>query len=429
MLWPKEYGGRGATPMQQAIVQDEMARVDAPPAINGLGIGFIGPTIIVHGTDWQKQRYLKKMLTAEEIWCQLYSEPNAGSDLASLKTRAEDQGDHFVVNGQKIWTSSGPISDWGILLARTDTKVAKHKGISCVLLSMRQPGVEVRPLKQITGSSLFSEVFMTNARAEKSDLIGDINQGWAIAQTTLGFERGGNALGRVTRYVTAFNQLVKATKELRRGGRPLIEDPSVRARMGRIYADLEVQRYAALRVLSALQKGDTPGAASSITKLSYTEFEKRYYELALEILGPFGQLMVAREEFEEVDTSSGEPGMVESAILLEELGRASYPGPYWPTVLAAAAVEAAGNDAQKKRWLSAIATGDARATLALLDADLDWDPAAMTTRAEKSSKGWAISGTKRFVPWAHVANVLLIPARTPEGPTAFLVDPATASLP
>ncbi|PYN13984.1 MAG: acyl-CoA dehydrogenase [Candidatus Rokuibacteriota bacterium] len=306
MLWPKEYGGWGASPMQQAIVQDEMARVSAPPAINGLGIGFIGPTIIVHGTEAQKQRYLKKMLTAEEIWCQLYSEPNAGSDLASLKTRAEDQGDHFVVNGQKI--------------SRTDTKVAKHKGISCVLLSMRQPGVEVRPLKQITGSSLFSEVFMTNARAEKSDLIGDINQGWAIAQTTLGFERGGNALGRVTRYVTAFNQLVKATKELKRGGRPLIEDPSVRARMGRIYADLEVQRYAALRVLSALQKGDTPGAASSITKLSYTEFEKRYYELALEILGPFGQLMVAREEFEEVDTSSGEPGTFATAFLWSRAG-------------------------------------------------------------------------------------------------------------
>jgi alkylation response protein AidB-like acyl-CoA dehydrogenase len=320
MLWPKEYGGWGATPMQQAIVQDEMARVSAPPAINGLGIGFIGPTIIVHGTEAQKKRYLKKMLTAEEIWCQLYSEPNAGSDLASLKTRAEDQGDHFIVNGQKIWTSSGPIADWGILLARTDPKVAKHRGISCVLLNMRQPGVEVRPLKQITGSSLFSEVFMTNARAEKSDLIGHTNEGWAIAQTTLGFERGGNALGRVTRYVTAFNQLVKATKELKRGGRPLIEDPAVRARMGRIYADLEVQRYAALRVLSALQKGDTPGAASSITKLSYTEFEKRYYELALEILGPFGQLMVAREEFEEVDTSSGEPGTFATAFLWSRAG-------------------------------------------------------------------------------------------------------------
>src|SRR2546426_506002 len=237
MLWPREYGGWGTTAMRQAIVQDEMARVSAPPPINGLGIGFIGPTIIVHGTEAQKQRYLKKMLTAEEIWCQLYSEPNAGSDLASLKTRAEDQGDHFLVNGQKIWTSSGPIADWGILLARTDPKLPKHRGISCVLLNMRQPGVEVRPLKQITGSSLFSEVFMTNARADKSDLIGNVNEGWAIAQTTLGFERGGNALGRVTRYVTAF-----------------------------------------------------------------------------------GQLMVAREEFEEVDTSSGEPGTFATAFLWSRAG-------------------------------------------------------------------------------------------------------------
>ncbi len=320
MLWPTEYGGWGRAPMQQAIVQDEMARLSAPPPINGLGIGFIGPTIIVHGTDWQKQRYLRKMLTAEEIWCQLYSEPNAGSDLASLKTRAEDQGDHFLVNGQKIWTSSGPIADWGILLARTDPKVAKHKGISCLLLNMRQPGVEVRPLKQITGSSLFSEVFMTDARAEPRDLIGGLNRGWEIAQTTLGWERGANSLGRVTRYAIAFNQLVRATKELRRGGKPLLEDPAVRAKLGKAYAELEVQRYAALRVLSSLQNSDSPGAASSITKLSYTEFEKRYFELALEILGPYGQLISAREEFEEIDTSSGEPGTWATAFLWSRAG-------------------------------------------------------------------------------------------------------------
>ncbi len=320
VLWPKEYGGWGASPMQQAIVQDEMARVNAPPAINGLGIGFIGPTIIVHGTDWQKGRYLPKMLTAEEIWCQLYSEPNAGSDLASLKTRAEDRGDHFLVTGQKIWTSSGPIADWGILLARTDSKAPKHKGISCFLLNMRQPGVEVRPLKQITGSSLFSEVFMTDARAERRDLIGTLNQGWEIAQTTLGFERGSNSLGRVTRYAIAFSQLVRAAKELRRGGRPLIEDPVVRAKIGKIYADLEVQRYAGLRVLSALDRGESPGAASSITKLSYTEFEKRYYEAALEILGPWGQLVTAPEEFEEIDTSSGEPGTWATAFLWSRAG-------------------------------------------------------------------------------------------------------------
>jgi len=320
MLWPKEYGGWGATAMQQAIVQDEMAKIGAPPAINGLGIGFIGPTIIVHGTEAQKQRYLKKILTAEEIWCQLYSEPNAGSDLAGLKTRAEDAGDHYVVNGQKIWTSSGPIADWGLLLARTDPKAAKHKGISSLLMNMRQPGVEVRPLKQITGHALFSEVFMTNARVDKSDLVGKLNEGWAIAQTTLGYERGGNSLGRVTRYAIAFHQLVRATKQLRRNGKPLVEDPAVRAKLGRLYAELEVQRYAGLRILSTLNKGERPGPESSITKLSYTEFEKRYYDTALEILGPWGQQMTAREEFEEIDTSSGEAGTWATAFLWARAG-------------------------------------------------------------------------------------------------------------
>jgi len=185
---------------------------------------------------------------------------------------------------------------------------------------MRQPGVEVRPLRQITGSSLFSEVFMTNARAEKRDLIGNLNQGWEIAQTTLGWERGANSLGRVTRYAVAFNQLVRATKELRRGGKPLLEDAAVRARLGKAYAELEVQRYAALRVLSALQNSDSPGAASSITKLSYTEFEKRYFELALEILGPYGQVVSAREEYEDIDTSSGEPGTWATAFLWSRAG-------------------------------------------------------------------------------------------------------------
>lgn len=317
MHWPKAYGGWDATPLQQAIVQDEMARIGSPAPVNELGIGFTGPTIIAYGTDGQKERFLKKMLTADEIWCQLYSEPNAGSDLASLATRAEDQGDGFLVNGQKIWTSSGPIADWGILLARTDTKAPKHKGISCLLLNMRQPGIDVRSLKQITGSSHFAEVFMTDARAEKRDLIGGLNRGWEIAQTTLGHERGLTSLGRVT---TAFAQLVRAARELTRGGRPVVEDPVVRAKLGKFYAELEVQRYARLRVLSALQKGESPGAASSITKLSYTEFEKRAYELALEILGPWGQLTDAREEFEQVDTSMGGPGTWATAFLWSRAG-------------------------------------------------------------------------------------------------------------
>src|SRR4029077_10273440 len=239
MGWPKAYGGGSARPMEQAIVADEMARANAPAPTNGLGVGIVGPTIVVHGTEAQKQRYLRKILTAEELWCQLYSEPNAGSDLAALKTSAGDEGDHFVVNGQKIWTSGGKVAHWGLLLARTDTKVAKHKGITCFLMNMRQPGVDVRPLKQITGSSEFCEGFMTNARVEKSDQMGKLGEGWAIAQTTLGYERGGRALARITNYSSQFTRLVEAAKRLRRHGRPLIEDPVVRQKLGRIWSEIE----------------------------------------------------------------------------------------------------------------------------------------------------------------------------------------------
>jgi alkylation response protein AidB-like acyl-CoA dehydrogenase len=321
MGWPVAYGGRGATPLRQAIVADEMARANAPPPINPLGIGFVGPTLIAHGTETQRRRYLRKILTAEELWCQLYSEPNAGSDLASLRTRAEDRGDHFVVNGQKIWTSGGLVADRGLLLARTDPGAPKHRGISCFLIAMRQPGVEVRPLRQITGAEDFSEVFLTDARVDRADLVGRPGQGWEIAQTTLSYERGGNSLARVTRYAAAFHQLVRAARTLRRGGRPLLEDPVVRARLGRIYADLEVQRYAALRVLSALEKGEPPGAAASITKLSYSEFEKRYHELVQEILGPWGQAMRGEPaDFTEVDSSSGQPGTWATAFLWSRAG-------------------------------------------------------------------------------------------------------------
>ena len=322
MAWPREYGGAGARPMEQAIVADEMARANAPAPTNGLGLGIVGPTIIVHGNPAQKARYLRKILTAEELWCQLYSEPNAGSDLASLKTSAVDAGDHFIVNGQKIWTSGGPIADWGLLLARTDPAVPKHKGISCFLMNIRQPGVEVRPLKQITGSSEFSEVFMTNARVEKFDQIGKLGEGWAIAQTTLGYERGGRSLARVTSYASHFHSLLGAARRLRRHGRPLIEDPIVRQKLGRIWGDLEVERYTALRILTQLERGEHPGAGGSLTKLSYSEFEKRFMELAQEILGPYGQLTDgAPPEYRlEIDTAVGEHGTWAYAFLWSRAG-------------------------------------------------------------------------------------------------------------
>jgi alkylation response protein AidB-like acyl-CoA dehydrogenase len=292
MGWPKEYGGRDARPMEQAIVAEEMARIGAPGTINGLGLSICGPTLIAHGTDWQKQRYLKNILTADEIWCQLYSEPNAGSDLASLKTSAVRQGDndHFVVNGQKVWTSGGTIADLGILLARTDPGVPKHQGISYFVMDMHAPGVEVRPIKQITGSREFCEVFMTNVRIPAENLIGELGQGWRLAQTTLGFERGGNTLSRATRARGNLSRLIEVAGQVERNGRPASDDPAVRRKIGRMLAETEVLRYTGLRILSKLEKGERPGAESSVDKLYYSEMDKRHQELMQEILGPYGQL-------------------------------------------------------------------------------------------------------------------------------------------
>ena len=320
--WPAAYGGGGLTRTQAGVLAEEMAQAGAYNPIGGMGVIMFGPTLLEYGTEAQKHEHIPPIVRGELRWCQGFSEPGAGSDLASLQTRAEDKGDHFVVNGQKIWTSAGAIADWGLLLARTDTKVAKHKGISCFLMNMRQPGVDVRPLKQITGSSEFCEVFMTNARVEKSDQIGKLGEGWAIAQTTLGYERGGRALARVTNYASQHSRLVDAAKRMRRHGKPLIEDPLVRQKLGRIWAEIEVERYQALRTLTLLERGEHPGAGGSLTKLSYSELEKRYMELALEILGPYGQLTEgAPKELQlEIDTAVGERGSWAYAYLWSRAG-------------------------------------------------------------------------------------------------------------
>jgi alkylation response protein AidB-like acyl-CoA dehydrogenase len=291
MGWPKEYGGQEARPMEQAIVGNEMARTNAPAALNGLGIGFIGPTIIHHGTEEQKKRFIKNILSAEELWCQLYSEPNAGSDLASLRTKAERDGDEFVVNGQKIWTSGGKDADWGLLLARTDPDAPKHQGITCLLLDMHAPGVEVRPIKQISGGAEFCEIFFSDVRVSADMIVGEMNRGWQIAQTTLGYERGGNILSRVTRMQAQFARLLEVVQVLQKHGRPAIEDPLTRQRLGQLISEIEVLRAAGLRLLSSLEKGHRPGPESSIAKLSYSEQNKRSQELIQEILGPYGQLL------------------------------------------------------------------------------------------------------------------------------------------
>jgi len=290
MGWPKEYGGQEARPMEQAIVGDEMARLNAPPPLNGLGIGFIGPTLIHHGTDDQKQRFIKNILSADELWCQLYSEPNAGSDLASLRTRADRDGDEFIVNGQKIWTSGGKDADWGLLLARTDPDSPKHLGITCFLLDMHAPGVEVRPIKQLTGKAEFCEIFFSNVRVSADLIVGEMNRGWQIAQTTLGYERGGNILSRVTRMTAQYTRLLQVVGTLKKNGRPAIEDPITRQRLGQLAVEIETLRAAGLRLLSSLEKGRRPGPESSIAKLSYSEQNKRSQELIQEILGPYGQI-------------------------------------------------------------------------------------------------------------------------------------------
>jgi len=293
--------------MEELILHEEMAIAKAPPILNILAIGMAGPTIIAYGTDEQKRRYPPKMLSCEEIWCQGYSEPNAGSDLAGLQTRAVKDGEHWIINGQKVWTSLAHLSDRMMLLARTDPEAPKHKGITYFLLDMKAPGVTVKPLKQITGDAEFNEVYFDNVRVHESEILGGLNNGWQVGMTTLMYERLALGFGLQVRLRIAVDGLVDLARQSTYHGRPATQDPVVRAKLGRMYADLEVQRYAALRVLSALEKGESPGPASSITKLSYSEFEKRFYELCQEILGPYGQITQGGlEDFTvDVDSSSG----------------------------------------------------------------------------------------------------------------------------
>jgi alkylation response protein AidB-like acyl-CoA dehydrogenase len=310
MGWPVAYGGRNARPMEQAILGEELARANAPGTVNGLGIGLVGPTLIHHGTDAQRERFLKNILTADEIWCQLYSEPNSGSDLASLQARAILDDDEFIINGQKIWTSSAHLADWGLMLVRTDPSAPKHLGISCLLVDMHAPGVEVRPLKQISGGAEFNEVFFSNVRVPQENLVGELNVGWQIAQTTLSYERGGNTLGRVSRQLAQFHRLLEVASVLRLDGTRAIDDPIIRQKLGQMYTEIEVLRYSSLRLLSLLEKGHRPGPESSATKLAYSEMDKRHQELILEILGPYGQLFAGEPDDLALQpgTEFGEPG-------------------------------------------------------------------------------------------------------------------------
>ncbi len=278
--WPMEYGGRGATLMQQALFTDEYVRAQAPDRINRLGLGLLGPTLMVFGSDEQKAEHLPRILRCDEIWCQGFSEPNAGSDLASLRTRAEVDGDDFVVNGQKIWTSLGRFGDWIFTLCRTDPAAPKHKGISFILIDMHSPGVEVRPLVQIDGSARFAEVFFTDVRVPRSNLVGAMNEGWKVAMTTLGFERG-TGLGSPAAFNRMFHDVVDLTRRAQRS-----DDPDVRRRVAQGYIETRMFQLNNQRTLSKMAKGAQVGSEASLNKLYWSEMETRLLELGLDVLGP-----------------------------------------------------------------------------------------------------------------------------------------------
>src|SRR5436305_3531092 len=266
IAWPIEYGGRGAGVMEQVVYAEELSRSGAPGTINVIGISNIAPSIMQHGTEEQKRRFLEPMLRGDEIWCQGFSEPNAGSDLASLQTRAVADGDDFVVNGQKVWNTFGNIADWCELLVRTDADAPKHKGISCLLVDMRLPGIETRPLVTITGEREFSEIFFTDVRVPRSALLGPENEGWRVAMITLTHERGGVAsLHLGVRKKIA--DLIEVARSTERRGHLAVADPVLRQGLARLYLEGECLKLLSDRAVSGLLHGREAGPETSLAKL------------------------------------------------------------------------------------------------------------------------------------------------------------------
>ena len=290
LTWPKEYGGQGQTFVEEMILHEEMALQKAPPVLNILGVGMAGPTIIAYGTEEQKQRYPAKILACEEIWCQGYSEPNSGSDLASLQTRAVKDGEYWVINGQKVWTSLAHIADWMMLLARTDPDAPRHKGITYFLLDMKAPGVTVKPLKQITGDAEFNEVFFDNVRVHERQILGSVNNGWAVGLTTLMYERLALGFGLQVRLRITLESLIDMARQMDTRGRCITKDPVMRQKLAQMWIDTEVFKYTGARAITKLLRGELPGPEASAGKMMWVEGHQRVQELAMEILGPFGQL-------------------------------------------------------------------------------------------------------------------------------------------
>jgi alkylation response protein AidB-like acyl-CoA dehydrogenase len=284
--WPKEYGGGGATLMEQVIFNEEIARFKAPTAYNGIAIGMVGPTLIEVGTEAQKQRYLSKMLNCDEIWCQGYSEPGSGSDLASLQTRAVQDGDEFVINGQKVWTSYAHDAAFCFLLARTDPEVPKHKGLSCFIVDMKSPGIAIHPLKQITGEAEFNEVFFDNVRVPRENLVGALNNGWMVGIGLLMHERATTSILTQANLQVLLKELIELARERGRS-----DDPVIRQRLAQLYTEGEALKHYGYRNLTKRLRGLPPGPEGSAHRLGLTLLMQRAQELAMELQGPYAQLM------------------------------------------------------------------------------------------------------------------------------------------
>ena len=284
MGWAPEWGGRGASAVEDAIFQEELQRADAPQVPNFLGISLLGPALIHHGTEEQRQRFIPKMLDCDEIWCQGFSEPSSGSDLASLRTRAEPDGDDFRITGQKVWTTFGPWSNWIFVLARTDME-DRYGGISFFLMPIEQDGVEVRELRQITGEAEFGEVFFDGALAKREHIVGEIGEGWKVAMTLLGYERGGDTLANPAEYDGYLAGLKAGVSDAGIGDRA-----DVRAKIGQLAVENEVLRANGLRTLANLAAGNAPGPESSFGKIGWSEYAQRLTDASHDLLGPQAQL-------------------------------------------------------------------------------------------------------------------------------------------
>jgi alkylation response protein AidB-like acyl-CoA dehydrogenase len=280
IAWPAEYGGRGASLMEQVVYAEEMHRAGAPGTVNIIGLSNIAPAIMEHGTEEQKRTLLPRMLRGDDIWCQGFSEPDAGSDLASLKTSAVLDGDHYLVNGQKTWNTLGAFANRCELLVRTDPTAPKHQGISCLLVDMTLPGIDARPLVTITGEREFSEIFFTDVRVPREALLGPVNEGWRVAMTTLAYERGTVAnlhLG-LRKNIADLLETAKRSAAAR--------DPVVRQRLARVYLEAELLKLLSQRAISGALHGREMGPESSIAKLVWSEAEQHLGEVAGDVLGP-----------------------------------------------------------------------------------------------------------------------------------------------